>query len=61
MPPAANPESVRSILDVFNEYGVAIMTPSYMADTPEPKLVSKDQWYAAPATPPPASRSQGPQ
>jgi small-conductance mechanosensitive channel len=40
------------ILDVFNEYGVAIMTPSYRADTEEPKLVPKDQWYTAPATPP---------
>jgi small-conductance mechanosensitive channel len=35
----------RNILDVFNEYGVAIMTPSYIADPPEPKLVPKDQWY----------------
>ena len=42
----------RNILDVFNEYGVAIMTPSYIADPPEPKLVLKEQWYAAPATPP---------
>ena len=41
-----------NILDVFNEYGVAIMTPSYMADPAEPKLVPKDQWYAAPAKPP---------
>ena len=39
----------RNILDVFNEYGVQIMTPAYRADTPEPKLVPKDQWYAAPA------------
>ena len=42
----------RNILDVFNEYGVAIMTPSYIADPPEPKLVLQEQWYAAPATPP---------
>jgi small-conductance mechanosensitive channel len=41
-----------NILDVFNEYGVAIMTPSYMADPAEPKLVPKEQWYAAPAKPP---------
>jgi small-conductance mechanosensitive channel len=38
-----------NIQDVFNEYGVQIMTPSYMADTPEPKVVTKDNWYAAPA------------
>ncbi|NEV64403.1 mechanosensitive ion channel family protein [Thiorhodococcus minor] len=42
----------RNILDVFNEYGVAIMTPSYIADPPEPKLVPKGQWYAPPAAPP---------
>lgn len=39
----------RNILDVFNEYGVQIMTPAYRADTPEPKLVPREQWYAAPA------------
>ncbi len=42
----------RNILDVFSEYGIAIMTPAYIADPPEPKLVAKDQWHAAPATPP---------
>jgi small-conductance mechanosensitive channel len=42
----------RNILDVFNEYGVAIMTPSYEADPPEPKLVPEDQWYQAPAVRP---------
>ncbi|MEA3276223.1 MAG: mechanosensitive ion channel [Pseudomonadota bacterium] len=47
----------RNILDVFNEYGVGIMTPSYVEDPPEPKLVPQDQWYAAPATPPSASGS----
>jgi len=39
----------RNILDVFNEYGVQIMTPNYEHDTEQPKLVSKDQWYAPPA------------
>jgi small-conductance mechanosensitive channel len=42
----------RNILDVFNEYGVAIMTPAYVADPPDPKLVPPAQWYAAPAQPP---------
>ena len=42
----------QNIQDVFNEYGVQIMTPAYESDTPEPKLVPRDQWYAAPATPP---------
>ncbi|HEX6973046.1 MAG TPA: mechanosensitive ion channel family protein [Vicinamibacterales bacterium] len=40
------------ILDVFNEYGVQIMTPAYMADPIQPKLVPPDQWYTAPAAPP---------
>lgn len=39
----------RNIVDVFNEYGIAIMTPSYESDPEEPKLVPKDDWYAAPA------------
>jgi small-conductance mechanosensitive channel len=39
----------QNILDVFNEYGVQIMTPSYVADPGQPKIVPKDQWYAAPA------------
>lgn len=39
----------RNVLDVFNEYGVAIMTPAYMADPAEPKLVPQEQWYAPPA------------
>lgn len=39
----------RNIQDIFNEYEVSIMTPAYEADTPEPKVVPKNQWYADPA------------
>ncbi|NWG75426.1 MAG: mechanosensitive ion channel family protein [Rubrivivax sp.] len=39
----------RNILDVFNEYGVQIMTPAYEADPERPKVVPREQWYAAPA------------
>jgi hypothetical protein len=42
----------RNILDLFNEYGVQIMTPAYEGDPEEPKVVPKDQWYAPPAQPP---------
>jgi hypothetical protein len=42
----------RNILDVFNEHGVQIMTPAYEGDPEQPKLVPKDQWYAAPAKSP---------
>jgi small-conductance mechanosensitive channel len=42
----------RNILDVFNEYGVQIMTPGYEGDPPEPKVVARERWYAAPAAGP---------
>jgi small-conductance mechanosensitive channel len=41
----------RNILDVFNEYGVQIMTPAYEGDPPEPKVVAAKDWYTAPAAP----------
>lgn len=39
----------RSVLDLFNEYGVQIMTPAYEGDPAEPKVVPREKWYAAPA------------
>ena len=39
----------QSILDVFNEYGVQIMTPSYEGDPESPKVVPQAQWFAPPA------------
>ena len=39
----------RHILDVFNEYGVQIMTPAYEGDPEQPKIVAPKDWYAAPA------------
>jgi hypothetical protein len=41
----------RNILDLFNEYGVQIMTPAYENDPEQPKLVPKAQWFSAPAAP----------
>jgi small-conductance mechanosensitive channel len=38
-----------NIQDVFNEYGVQIMSPHYIADPQDAKLVPKAQWYADPA------------
>jgi small-conductance mechanosensitive channel len=46
----------RNILDVFNEYGVQIMTPAYEGDTEQPKVVPRENWFAAPAAPPPTSQ-----
>jgi len=42
----------RNILDVFNEYGVQIMTPAYEGDPEQPKIVPKGEWHTAPAPPP---------
>jgi small-conductance mechanosensitive channel len=39
----------QNILDVFNEYGVQIMSPNYKADRAEPAIVPKERWYAPPA------------
>ncbi len=42
----------QNILDVFNEYGVQIMSPNYVADRAESAIVAKEHWYAPPAKPP---------
>jgi small-conductance mechanosensitive channel len=39
----------RNIQDVFNEYGVQIMSPHYVADPDETVWVPKEKWYEAPA------------
>ncbi|HKU62568.1 MAG TPA: mechanosensitive ion channel family protein [Gemmatimonadales bacterium] len=39
----------RNILDIFNEYGVQIMTPAYEGDPDVPKVVPREQWFTAPA------------
>jgi small-conductance mechanosensitive channel len=44
----------QSILDVFNQYGVQIMTPAYEGDPEQPKVVAREDWYTAPARPPSA-------
>lgn len=42
------------IIDAFNEYGVQIMSPHYLADKNEPVVVAKQDWHRAPASPPDA-------
>ena len=46
----------RNILDVFNEYGVQIMTPAYEGDPEQAKIVPRDQWFTSPAVSPSAER-----
>jgi small-conductance mechanosensitive channel len=41
-----------NIQDVFNEHGVQIMSPHYIADPPQPVTVPKDKWHEPPAPPP---------
>jgi small-conductance mechanosensitive channel len=43
-----------NIQDVFNEYGVQIMSPHYLEDPAAPKTVPKEHWFTAPARPPEA-------
>lgn len=38
-----------NIQDIFNEFGVQIMSPHYLADTAQAKVVKPDDWYPAPA------------
>ncbi|WP_295748298.1 mechanosensitive ion channel domain-containing protein [Undibacterium sp.] len=38
-----------NIQDVFNEYGVQIMSPHYLGDPAQEKLVAKEDWNRAPA------------
>jgi small-conductance mechanosensitive channel len=40
------------IQDVFNEYGVQMMSPQYVDDPSTPKWVPRSRWYPAPAKPP---------
>ena len=40
-----------NIQDVFNEYGVQIMSPHYLGDPHEAKWVPRDKWYSPPANP----------
>lgn len=38
-----------NIQDVFNEYGVQIMSPHYLGDPEQEKWVPKDRWFTEPA------------
>ena len=38
-----------NVQDLFNEYGVQIMSPNYVIDPAAPKVVARRDWFAAPA------------
>ena len=44
-----------NIQDLFNEYGVQIMSPHYESDPHAPKVVARQHWHAAPASHDPRS------
>jgi small-conductance mechanosensitive channel len=46
-----------NVQDVFNEHGVQIMSPHYLGDPGEAKVVPKARWYASPAVPPQSKMS----
>ncbi|MEQ1516025.1 MAG: mechanosensitive ion channel domain-containing protein [Usitatibacteraceae bacterium] len=46
-----------SIQDVFNKYGVQIMSPGYYDDPAAPKIVPEANWYLPPASRPPTDRA----
>jgi small-conductance mechanosensitive channel len=50
-----------NIQDVFNEYGVQIMSPHYVFDPHAPVIVPKERWFESPApmTPAPSKDSSG--
>jgi small-conductance mechanosensitive channel len=39
------------ILDAFNQYGVQIMSPHYMIDPRDQKVVPPSRWHPSPARP----------
>jgi len=40
-----------NVQDVFNEHGVQIMSPHYLGDPAEAKIVPRSRWHEPPATP----------
>ena len=42
-------ELLGNIQDVFNEHGVQIMSPHYVADTPQKQVIPKSKWFDLPA------------
>ncbi len=46
----------QNIQDVFNEYGVQIMSPHYETDCQAPTMVPRQSGYRPPAVEPPADR-----
>jgi small-conductance mechanosensitive channel len=61
--PEARPQALSAlnanVLDVFNAYGVQIMSPHFFGDPASPKVVPKSAWHSAPAKEPEATDATG--
>ena len=55
--PAVLSDLHKNIQDLFNEYGVQIMSPHFVAQPAETVVVAKEHWHAAPAKNPDASET----
>ncbi|MFC5707933.1 mechanosensitive ion channel family protein [Aeromonas eucrenophila] len=55
LPAVVKTELHGHIQDVFNEFGVQIMSPNFIAQPDQAVLVAKEHWYQAPAEPPQAT------
>ena len=51
----------QQIQDVFNEFGVQIMSPNFEAQPERPVLSPKDRWFEAPAKEPGKEQDENPQ
>ncbi len=47
-----------NVQDVFNEYGVQIMSPHYLGDPQHPQVVPKERWFEPPAQTPAGKGSE---
>ena len=52
LPAVVKTELHGHIQDVFNEFGVQIMSPNFIAQPEQAVLVAREQWYQAPARAP---------
>jgi small-conductance mechanosensitive channel len=50
----------QNALDVFNEYGVQIMSPHYVGDPAQMKIVPKEKWFGPPAEGSDGREQEGP-
>jgi len=48
-----------NVIDIFNEFGVQIMSPHYLGDPARPKVVPRSAWHASPSAQPKVAEDEG--